>query len=59
MKKPIIKFSDLPEQERLKLQTILNRNKVKIPLQTLLKINTSISKKDFENWLQNHLNSSR
>jgi hypothetical protein len=56
MKKPIIKFSDLPEQERLKLQTILNRNKVKIPLPTLLKLNTTISKKDFENWLQNHLN---
>jgi hypothetical protein len=56
MKKPIIKFADLSEQERLKLQTILNRNKVKTTLKTLLKINTSISKKDFENWLQNHLN---
>ena len=56
MKKPIIKFADLPEQERLKLQSILNRNKVKNTLKYLLKINTYISKKDFENWLQNHLN---
>ena len=56
MKKPIIKFNDLPEQERLKLQTILNRNKVKIPLPTLLKLNTTISKKDFEDWLQKHIN---
>lgn len=55
MKKQIIKFSDLPILKQMQLRKILESNKPKTRIKTKQKL-TRISKKDFENWLQNHLN---
>ena len=55
MKKQIIKLSDLPVLQQLQLRAILERNKPKPRIKTKQKL-TRISKKDFETWLQNHLN---
>jgi len=59
MKKQIIKFSDLPKMKQMQLRAILERNKPKTRTQIKTKQQSQlkkISKKDFENWLQNHLN---
>lgn len=55
MKKPIIKFSDLPKLKQMQLRAILERNKPKTRIKTKQQL-TRISKKDFEFWLANHLN---
>jgi len=59
MKKQIVKFSDLPKMKQMQLRAILERNKPKTRTQIKTKQQSQlkkISKADFENWLQNHLN---
>jgi len=59
MKKVIKRLSELPEEQRLKIMSILNRNRVK-PLSekkiTKKNFTSVISKTDYQNWINKQLN---
>ena len=64
MNKKIKRLSELPEEQRLKIMSILNRNRYKAPTQTTAKKRTQVKKKftsvigknDYQNWLLKQLN---
>ena len=62
MNKKIKYLSELPEEQRLKIMSILNRNRYKAPTPTKKrttvkkKFTSSIGKNDYQNWLLKQLN---
>ncbi len=59
MKKEIKRLSELPEEQRLKIMSILNKNRY-IPTKTRTtgkrKLTSVIGKNDYQNWLFKQLN---
>jgi hypothetical protein len=63
MNKKIKRLSELPEEQRLKIMSILNRNRYKAPTPTAKKrtqvkkkFTSVIGKNDYQNWILKQLN---